>query len=165
MNVVKPTAALSSILLLLARLGLGVIFLAHGLQKLVTNGMAATTEGFAAMGVPLPGVAAWFAALVETFGGAALVLGVLTPIFAGLLALDMLGALALVHLSNGLWVSNNGYELVLALAAGAVALAANGAGRLSVDAVLSKRGHQGQDSRPVHTAPEQTRAGGSAAQR
>ncbi|WP_127125804.1 DoxX family protein [Georgenia sp. SYP-B2076] len=134
-----PNSTLGDILLLLARVGLGVVFLAHGLQKFATNGMGATAEGFAAMGVPAPALSAWFAAIVETAGGAALILGVLTPLFSLLLALDMIGAMVLVHLPNGLWAAENGYELVLALAAGALAVGAVGAGRLSVDAVLARK--------------------------
>jgi putative oxidoreductase len=131
--------ALRDVFLLLARVGLGAIFLAHGLQKFLTNGMGATADGFAAMGVPAPGLSAWFAALVETVGGAALILGALTPLFAVLVAVDMIGALVLVHLPNGIWVAENGYELVLGLAAGALAVAAVGAGRFSVDGVLGAR--------------------------
>lgn len=130
---------LRDVLLLLARAGLGAVFLAHGLQKLLSYGMPATADSFVAMGVPAPGLSAWFAALVETVGGAALVLGALTPVFALLLALEMIGALVLVHLPFGIWVAENGYELVLALAAGALAFAAVGAGRFSVDALLGKR--------------------------
>ncbi|KAE8766058.1 DoxX family membrane protein [Georgenia thermotolerans] len=135
----KLPRALREAFLLLARVGLGAVFLAHGLQKFVSNGMGATAEGFAAMGVPAPALSAWFAALVETVGGAALILGALTPVFALLLAINMIGALVLVHLPQGLWVTDNGYELVLGLAAGALALAAAGAGRFSVDGLLGKR--------------------------
>ncbi|WP_448070602.1 DoxX family protein [Georgenia yuyongxinii] len=135
----KLPRALRDLLLLLARVGVGTVFLAHGLQKFLTNGMAATTEGFVAMGVPAAGLSAWFAALVETVGGAALILGALTPVFALLLAVDMIGAFLIYHLPFGIWVTDNGYEFVLALAAGALALAAAGAGRFSVDGVLVKR--------------------------
>ena len=138
-NLIKPNRNVADVVLLLARVSLGIIFLAHGLQKLVTNGMGATTEGFVAMGVPAPALSAWFAALVETAGGAALILGLLTPVFSLLLALDMIGAMILVHLSSGIWVAENGYELVLALAAGALAVGAVGAGRFSLDALLAKR--------------------------
>ena len=127
------------VLLLVARVALGVVFLAHGLQKILTWEMSGTTAAFEGMGVPAPGLAAWFAAIVETAGGAALILGLLTPLFAALLTLNMVGALVVVHLPFGIWVMDNGYELVLALAAGAVALIAAGAGRFSVDAVLAAR--------------------------
>src|SRR5699024_5072077 len=116
-NVLHPNRIFRDILLLLARVGLGAVFLAHGLEKFITNGVDGTAEGFAAMGVPLPTVSAWFAALVETIGGTALILGVLTPVFGVLLAIVTVGALLIVHLPNGIWVADNGYELVLALTA------------------------------------------------
>jgi putative oxidoreductase len=152
MSILRPNRTAQSALLLLARVGLGAVFLAHGLQKLALNGMTATVDGFTAMGVPAPALSAWFAALVETLGGAALVLGILTPLFGLLLAADMLGALVLVHLPNGLWVSNGGYELVLVLAAGALAFVAAGPGRWSLDAALTKRADLA-DARQAELAP------------
>lgn len=132
-------SARRDIALLIGRIGLGVIFFAHGWQKLVTNGIDGVTAGFTAMGIPLPGVSAWFAAIVELAGGAALILGLAVPLVALLLAIDMVGALFLVHLDAGLFVTDGGYELVLALAVGAVMLAGVGAGRYSVDALLRGR--------------------------
>lgn len=134
-----PSKPVSDLLLLLARVGLGAVFLAHGLQKLLTFGMTAAAQSFEGMGVPLPTVSAWAAMLIETVGGAALIIGALTPLFAALLTLDMLGALLIVHLGNGIWITDNGYELVLALGAGALAFVAAGAGRFSVDGILSRR--------------------------
>ena len=58
---------------------------------------------------------------------------------AALLAVDMLGALFLVHASAGVFAANGGYELVLLLAAAAFALALTGAGRVSVDRALFGR--------------------------
>jgi len=136
----KPASGTAKdVLLLVGRVALGVVFLAHGLQKFLTWGMAGTSAAFEGMGVPAPSASAWFAALVETVGGAALILGALTPLFAALLTINMLGAMFVVHLPFGIWVAENGYELVLALAAGAVALIAAGPGRFSVDALLARR--------------------------
>ena len=59
-------------------------------------------------------------------------LGVLTRVFAALLALNMIGALVLVHAPAGVFVENGGFELVLALAAGAAAIALMGPGRIAV---------------------------------
>lgn len=55
--------------ILVARIGIGAVFVAHGWQKLVTYGMDGTAASFDQMGVPLPTLAAWFAALVELVGG------------------------------------------------------------------------------------------------
>jgi putative oxidoreductase len=119
--------------LLLARLGLGVVFFAHGWQKLFTNGVGGTSAFFGQMGVPMPTLSAWFAAVVELLGGAALILGIAVPVAALLLVVDMLGAFLFVHAGNGLFVQENGYELVLGLGAACLMLAALGAGRFSLD--------------------------------
>ncbi|AOW94268.1 hypothetical protein BFN03_01715 [Rhodococcus sp. WMMA185] len=124
--------------LLIARIGLGVVFIAHGWQKFFDNGVQATQDGFAAMGVPLPEVSAVAAAAIELVGGAALLVGVLTPIAGILLFLVMLGAMMLVHVENGVFVTDGGYELVVALGVGSLLIAAIGAGRISIDGLLGK---------------------------
>ena len=130
MRVPRPVR---DVALLLAGLLTGGVFVAHGWQKLVTNGVDGTAAFFATAGVPLPTLSAWAATLVELVGGAALVLGVAVPVVGALLALDMLGAFLLVHARNGVFVDAGGYELVAALGAGALLLAATGPGALSVD--------------------------------
>ncbi|MGA9870400.1 MAG: DoxX family protein [Rhodococcus sp. (in: high G+C Gram-positive bacteria)] len=121
---------------LLARLGLGIVFIAHGWQKIDTNGLDGTKAGFEGMGVPLPAVSAYFATFVELIGGIALVLGIFTPIVGILLFLNMLGAFLFVHYDLGVFVAEGGYELVVALGVGALLLAAVGAGRFSLDGVF-----------------------------
>ena len=126
--------------LLLVRIVLGTIFLAHGAQKIWTWGLGATSEAFAGMGVPVPELAAPVVAILELAGGAALILGLLTPWAALLLAIDMLVAAVLVHAPHGVFVDAGGWELVGALGAGALALVAVGAGRISLDhALLGRR--------------------------
>lgn len=132
-------APLREIALLLTRLGIGGVFIAHGWQKLVTNGVAATADAFGQMGVPLPTLSAWGATLVELFGGAALVLGLAVPLVGVLLALDMLGAYVFVHAGNGVFAAQGGFELVLALGLACLLLATLGAGRFSLDHVLLGR--------------------------
>jgi putative oxidoreductase len=130
--------------LLFARVALGVIFVAHGWQKLHTKGLDATKAGFEAMDVPAPELSAYYATFVELVGGTALILGVLTPIAGLLLFLDMAGALLTVHLDNGLFASSGGYELVLALGAGSLLIATLGSGKFGLDGVL---GFGGLDSK------------------
>ena len=98
--------------LLIARVGLGVVFLAHGWQKLVTNGVGGTAGFFDSVGVPLPTLSAWFATIVELVGGGLLVLGLAVPVAGLLLAVDMVGAWLFVHRGNGVFVSDGGGELV-----------------------------------------------------
>ncbi|PVG81642.1 hypothetical protein DDE18_16730 [Nocardioides gansuensis] len=132
-------APVQDTVLLLARLVVGVVFAAHGWQKFSEFGLAGTGESFAAMGVPAAGAAAAFAATVELGGGILLILGLLTPVAAVLLALNMLGAWWFVHRSSGIFVAEGGWELVAVLAAAVLVIGAVGAGRLSVDRVLARQ--------------------------
>lgn len=74
-------SALRDLALLAARILLGVVLIAHGLQKL-TAGFDGVTAMFAGMGIPLPQAAAAFAIGAEVVGGALLILGFLTPLAA-----------------------------------------------------------------------------------
>ncbi|MEJ1192145.1 DoxX family protein [Pseudarthrobacter sp. CCNWLW207] len=121
------------------RVIIGFIFAAHGWQKFNEWTIAGTQASFAKMGVPAAEIAAPAVAILELGGGIALILGVLTRVVALLLALDMLGALFLVHASAGVFAATGGYELVLLLAAAALAVALTGAGRISVDRALFGR--------------------------
>ena len=129
----------STLALTVLRVALGVVFLAHGWQKIFEFTIPGTQAAFAEMGVPSAQLIAPAIAFLELLGGAALILGVLVRPVAALLALDMLAALFLVHAPAGLFVDNGGYELVLVLAAGAAALALAGAGRFSLDALIFGR--------------------------
>lgn len=117
----------------------GFLFAAHGWQKFNEFTIAGTQAAFSQMGVPAAQVTAPVIATLELLGGLALILGVLTRVFAVLLAADMLGALFLVHASAGVFVATGGYELVLLLAAAALAVALVGAGTLSADRALFGR--------------------------
>lgn len=119
--------------LLIARIGLGIIFVAHGWQKFHDLGVDAVGQGFSKMGVPAPEISAYFATFVELVGGVALILGLFTGLAALLLTLDMLGALVFVHLKNGVFITENGWELVVALGIGTMLLAVLGAGAYSID--------------------------------
>jgi putative oxidoreductase len=125
------------------RIGAGVIFAAHGAQKLFGwfggYGLQGTGEWMASIGLE-PGVLmAAMAGSAEFFGGLALILGLLLRPAAVVLALTMVVAIVTVHLSNGLFMANNGYEFGLALLAVSVGLAIRAAGSASVDQLLSAR--------------------------
>lgn len=134
--------ALTDLTLLLSRVALGVILLAHGWQKFDEWTLGGTAAAFDDMGIPAHTAAATFATGVEIIGGLALILGALTPVVAALNIFNLLGALVLVHVSNGVFVGNNGYELVLALAAGLLVIATLGAGKFSVDELISRSAHR-----------------------
>lgn len=133
---ITPPRTTTSIGLLILRIVAGAVFAAHGAQKVFEFTLPGTVEAFTAMGAPLPAVTGPAIALLELVGGALLILGVLTRPVALLLAADMVGAIALVHLPAGLWVDGGGVEFVAVLGAAALALAFTGAGSVSGDRLL-----------------------------
>ncbi|HXH34298.1 MAG TPA: DoxX family protein [Plantibacter sp.] len=125
--------------LLLLRLVLGVILIAHGLQKVLVDGIPGVAAGFGGMGIPAPEAAAIVVVAVELLGGALLIIGLGTRVVAVLSAINMVVALLLVHLSAGFFAADGGYEFVLLLAVVSLALALTGPGRISVDTLFRRR--------------------------
>ena len=127
------------------RVPVGIILAAHGGQKLFAwfggYGLEGTGQWMESIGLAPGFVMALLAGSAEFFGGIALILGLLTRPAAALSAFTMVVAIISVHGSNGLFMSNNGYEFALALLAATVALAIQGAGSFSLDAVVSKKLH------------------------
>lgn len=125
------------------RLPIGIIFAAHGAQKLFGAfggyGLEGTGQFLASVGLTPGYLMALLAGGAEFFGGLALVFGVLVRPAAAALAFAMLVAIFSVHIGKGLFMANNGYEFALALFAASVALLIGGAGKLSVDAALASR--------------------------
>ena len=125
------------------RVPVGIIFVAHGAQKLFGwfggYGLEGTGGWMESIGLA-PGVLmALLAGSAEFFGGLALVLGLLTRPAAFALSIAMLVAIFSVHFANGLFMSNNGYEFGLALLAASVSLLFSGAGKASVDSLIAKK--------------------------
>ncbi|RYZ79158.1 MAG: DoxX family protein [Moraxellaceae bacterium] len=127
---------------LILRVPMGVIFSAHGAQKLFGwfggYGLEGTGQFMASMGLNPGIVMAALAGSAEFFGGLALLLGILTRPAAAVLAFTMLVALVSVHLSNGLFMANNGYEFALALLAMSLSIVVYGGGAFSLDRRLAK---------------------------
>jgi putative oxidoreductase len=131
---------MATLALAILRVVLGFIFAMHGWQKYNDIGIAGMQAGFGQMGVPNAEVFAVLVIVLELVGGVLLILGFLSRPIAALLAVEMIGALVLVHAPNGFFVNENGYELVLILAAAALTIALAGPGRFSLDyAVFGRR--------------------------
>ncbi|MBV6288117.1 DoxX family protein [Pseudomonas aegrilactucae] len=124
------------------RIIVGIIFMAHGSQKLFGlfggGGLAGTAQFMESLGLTPPMLMAMLSGGAEFFGGLALVIGLLVrPAALALIGL-LLVAIFSVHIGNGLFMANNGYEFALALLGGAVAVLVEGAGRASVDRIIAK---------------------------
>ncbi|MGE8407518.1 MAG: DoxX family protein [Pseudomonas sp.] len=124
------------------RIIVGIIFMAHGSQKLFGwfggGGLAGTAQFMESLGLTPATLMAALSGGAEFFGGLALVIGLLVrPAAVALIGL-LVVAIFSVHINNGLFMQNNGYEFALALLGGAVAVLFEGAGRASVDAAISR---------------------------
>ena len=126
--------------LLLIRVVLGIVMVAHGSQKLFTFGHAGVTGAMTQMGLPFPAVSAALIIAAEFGGGLLLIGGLLTRFAAAAIAFGMAVATVQVHLPNGFFAPN-GYEFTLMLAAAGLGIVLTGPGRFSIDALIARRRH------------------------
>jgi len=128
---------------LLLRITVGGFFVGHGTQKLFGwfggHGLAATADGFDGMGLKPGKLQAGAAGVAEAAGGAALAAGYQTPLASAAIISVMLTAINRVHLKNGPWAQQGGYEYNAVLIAAAASLAESGPGALSLDALRGKQ--------------------------
>ncbi|QLC72270.1 DoxX family protein [Pseudomonas sp. LPB0260] len=119
----------------------GLTFAAHGAQKLFGwfggYGLDGVAQWMESIGLAPGYLMALLAGSAEFFGGLALIFGLLARPAAAVLAVTMLVAIVSVHLANGFFMANNGYEFGLALLAISVAVLVEGAGKLSLDKRLA----------------------------
>ena len=134
---------------LLVRLALGIVMFPHGTQKVLGwfggYGFSGTMTFFT-QNAHIPALFAFLAIMAEFLGSLGLITGFLTRVAAFGIACNMLVAMLMFHLPNGIlmnWSGNQkgeGYEYHILAIAMAVALMMRGGGAFSVDAILSKKG-------------------------
>lgn len=137
----------------LLRVGIGGIFVAHGIQKLAVFGIGGLAGFLGQLGVPFPTLSALAVTGAELLGGLALVAGFFTRLAAAPIAFSMIVAAATVHLKNGFFLPN-GVEYVLALFLGSVALILTGSGAFAVDRLLGRRSELNSVLEPERISPE-----------
>ncbi len=141
----KITSTSNDFTLTVVRLVLGLIFFAHGAQKMLGwfggYGFHGTMGFFTQMGIPAP--LAFLAICAEFFGGLGLLVGLLSRIAALGIIVNMLVAIATVHLGNGFFMNwtgqqkGEGFEFHLLAIALATVIVVKGAGAISIDRVIS----------------------------
>lgn len=141
----KLMATRNDYFLAIARVLLGVVFFAHGAQKMLGwfggLGFSGTISAFASFG--MPAAVALFAIFAEFFGGLSLIFGVLSRLAALALMVEMIGAVLTVHIHVGFFMNwygqqkGEGFEYHLITIALALLIAAQGAGALSIDYAAS----------------------------
>jgi putative oxidoreductase len=142
----KLTSTQNDFALAFARIVLGIVFFAHGSQKMLGwfggQGFSNTVNSFSHMG--MPAALAYFVIFVEFFGGLSLLFGLFARLAGlGVTAL-MLGAILKVHAQNGLFMNwygqqkGEGFEFHLLAIALAVLLLVRGAGALSIDRLFAR---------------------------
>jgi putative oxidoreductase len=142
----KLMATSNDVAFTILRLVLGVVFFAHGAQKMLGwfggFGFQGTMGFFTHMGMPAP--VALLIICTEFFGGLGMIFGLLTRIAALGIGCLMIGAIFMVHLPNGFFMNwmgtqkGEGFEYHLLVIAIAGALLLRGAGAFSLDRTLSK---------------------------
>jgi putative oxidoreductase len=125
------------------RVIVGIIFIAHGSQKLFGAfggyGLEGTGQWMESIGLAPGYLMALLSGSGEFFGGVAVLIGLLARPAAAVLVVLLVVAIFSVHIGNGLFMSNNGYEFALALLGGSLAILIEGAGKLSLDRIIASK--------------------------
>ena len=136
-SIVTKLLSTSGFQSLVLRVPVGIILMAHGSQKLFGlfggYGLEGTGQWMDSLGMHPGYLMALMAGSAEFFGGMGLLLGLLTRVAGAGTAFTMVVAILSVHIGNGLFMDNNGWEYALSLLAVTVALVIQGGGRFSLD--------------------------------
>ncbi|MBV1813320.1 DoxX family protein [Pseudomonas viridiflava] len=128
--------------LTILRVIVGIAFIAHGSQKLFGAfggyGLEGTAQYMESLGLTPGYLMALLSGGAEFFGGLGLLVGLLARPAAALVTVLLLVAIFTVHIGNGFFMANNGFEYALALLGGALAVLIEGAGKLSLDRVIAR---------------------------
>jgi putative oxidoreductase len=127
---------------LIVRVVVGGLFFGHGMQKLAGwfggSGLEGTDKMMDALDIQPARPNAVASGATEAVGGALLMAGLATPLAATGLMATMITAIRKVHLKNGPWNSNRGWEYNAVLIASLFALVESGPGRVSLDSALGR---------------------------
>ncbi|KPY39702.1 DoxD-like family protein [Pseudomonas syringae pv. primulae] len=128
--------------LTILRVIVGIAFIAHGSQKLFGAfggyGLEGTAQYMESLGLTPGYLMALLSGGAEFFGGLGLLVGLLARPAAALVTVLLLVAIFTVHIGNGFFMANNGFEYALALLGGALAVLIEGAGKLSLDRLIAR---------------------------
>lgn len=139
----KLTATNAGIGITILRVVLGITFMMHGAQKVFGafggGGLEGTAKFMTSLGLEPGYLMAVLAGFGEFGGGLLLVVGLFSRFGAFLTAIISLVAMLSVHISKGFFMSGGGYEFTLVLLAASLAVLIEGAGKFSLDRVLSNK--------------------------
>ena len=130
----EKTSTATDFARLMLRSSIGGTMIAHGVKH--ARSLNGTARWFESIGFRNPELQAKMSAVVEIGAGTALLAGLATPLSASAIVGTMAVAARSVHLPNGFFITNEGYEYVASITAATIALGALGAGRYSADAAL-----------------------------
>lgn len=157
---VKFLAGLRSIALLIARVALGGILIAHGWDRWQVRKITSQIDYLNQYGVPYADVAAWGSIVLELVGGIFLVVGALTPLVALVVVAQQALIIAYISWRRGPWLLSpdnsyvGGYEYNVALGSLALLIAVFGAGAISVDRLFRrKKTVEDEDDEPTSSGP------------
>lgn len=160
------TAVFNDVVLLVARVVVGGVFVAHGLRK-YNDGVSATRRQLEGFGIPHAEIGAHAVIYLEVVGGALLVLGLLAPVVGVVLMLEMAAAIYYAHPIRVVFAEDGGWELPAVLGAAAFVLGVVAPGRFTLDNLLNlpvtrwntrRKARKGEKSAAKEIAPESSAA-------